>query len=93
MRVFGCPAYVLSKEMQDGKPTRKFSKKRSYLGVFVGFSDAHASSVPLIFNPETKLVSPQYHVIFDEGFETSITTAEEKALQEKVFQSITFFGN
>ena len=58
LRVFGIPAYVLSKEIQVGNPTGKFSKERSYLGVFVGFSDNHAGTVPLIFNQKTKLVSP-----------------------------------
>ena len=77
-RIFGCPAFVLSKEMQDGKATHKFSKTRSYMGIFVGLSPAHAGSVPLIFNPSTKLVSPQYHVIFDEGFETAASSNTEE---------------
>ena len=93
MRIFGCPAYVLSKEMQDGQPTGKFSKQRSYLGVFVGFSSAHAGSVPLIYNPDTKLTSPQYHVIFDEAFETVFSDSSDKEVQEQIFQSLTFLGD
>ena len=89
-RVFGCPVYVLSKDMQDGKPTGKFSKRRSYLGVFVGFSDAHSGSVPLVFNPRTKLVSPQYYCVFDECFDTAVSTCDKKDIQEKIFQSLTF---
>jgi hypothetical protein len=85
-RVFGCPAFVLSKEMQDGKATGKFSKSRSYMGIFVGISPAHAGSVPLIFNPTTKLVSPQYHVIFDEGFETAVGTDDN--LQQRISQHL-----
>lgn len=38
MGVFGCSAYVLRKEIQDKNTTGKFSKKRRYLGVLVGFS-------------------------------------------------------
>ena len=79
--------------MQDGNPTGKFSKERSYLGVFVGFSDNHAGTVPLIFNPKTKLVSPQYHVIYDEGFDTTAASCEGKDLQEKIFQSLSLFGD
>ena len=60
--------------------------------MFISFSDAHAGNVPLIFNPKTKLVSPQYHVIFDEGFDTAFTN-DTKELQEKIFQSITHFGD
>jgi hypothetical protein len=90
-RVFGCPAFVLSNEMQDGKATHKFSKARSYMGVFVGLSPAHAGSVPLIFNPSTKLVSPQYHVIFDEGFETS-TSTNTAELQQLVQAQLSKIG-
>ena len=79
--------------MQDGNPTGKFCKRRSYLGVFVGFSNAHAGSVPLVFNPKTKLVSPQYHCVFDEGFDTAVSTCDKKDLQEKIFQYLTFLGN
>ena len=33
-----------------------------------GQSMEHAGNVLLVFNPLTKLASPQYHVIFDESF-------------------------
>jgi hypothetical protein len=68
--VFGCPVFVLAKELQDGKSMQKFSRARSYMGIYVGQSPHHASNVALIFNPKTQLVSPQYHVVFDEDFET-----------------------
>jgi len=68
-RVFGCPAYVLEKNLADGNGLPKW-KARAYRGVYIGHSEQHSSSVALIWNPQTKLVSAQYHVIFDEGFET-----------------------
>ena len=41
----------------------------------------------MIFNPKTKLVSPQFHVIFDEGFGTAF--AEDSVeLQDKIFHSL-----
>ena len=90
-RVWGCPAYVLSKAMQDGNATGKFSKERSYLGVFVGLSPYHSGSVPMIFNPKTKLVSPQFHVIFDEGFDTTFVE-DSVELQDKIFHSLMKFN-
>ncbi len=69
-RVFGCPVYVLEKALQDGnRPSSKWSD-RCHLGVYVGHSPYHASNVILVYNPKTKLVSPQYHVILDESFDT-----------------------
>ena len=34
----------------------------------VGHSKHHASNVILVYNPITKLVSPQYHIVFDKDF-------------------------
>jgi len=39
-------------------------------GFYVGHSDLHSSSIALIWNPIMKLVSVQYHIVFDEGFQT-----------------------
>ena len=43
---------------------------RSRLGIYVGHSPAHAGSVALVLNPKTGLVSPQYHVVYDDQFST-----------------------
>ena len=40
------------------------------MGIFVGHSPDHASDVALVLNPRTGLVSPQYHVVFDDSFST-----------------------
>ena len=77
--------------MQDNKTTGKFSKDRSYLGVFVGLSPVHAGSVLLILNPHTKLLSPQFHVIFDEDFDTAFAEDSVK-LQDKIFHSLIKFN-
>jgi hypothetical protein len=69
-RVFGCPVYVLDPALQDGNAVPKWDS-RCYQGVYVGHSPHHASNVVLVYNPKTKLVSPQYHIFFDEGFQTA----------------------
>jgi hypothetical protein len=67
--VFGCPIYVLDTALQDGHKISKWSP-RACLGLFLGFSDLHSSQVPLVMNVQTGKISPQYHVIFDNKFET-----------------------
>jgi hypothetical protein len=68
-RVFGSPTYVLQKELQDGATLNKW-KPRSWLGVYVGTSNCHASAILLIYNPTSTRISPQYHVVYDEYFLT-----------------------
>jgi len=67
--VFGCPVYVLDPDLQDGNTLPKWSA-RARLGMFLGFSPHHSSLVPLILNVTTGRISPQYHVVFDDKFET-----------------------
>lgn len=69
MHTFGCPAYVLKTPLQNNKHLPKW-ESRSRVGIFLGMSPRHAQSVYLILNVSTGLVSPQYHVRFDELFET-----------------------
>lgn len=66
-RVFGSPAYVLDKCLQDDDSLAKW-KSRSWLEVYIGHSLVHTGNVPVIYNPITMHVSPQYHVVFDNQF-------------------------
>jgi hypothetical protein len=43
---------------------------RSRQGKFVGYSKEHASNAGLILNPTTGFISPQYHVLYDDEFQT-----------------------
>ena len=40
------------------------------MGIFLCHSPHHAASVPLILSTQTGLVSPQFHCVFDDWFET-----------------------
>jgi hypothetical protein len=66
---FGCPAYVLNDNLAAGKSIPKWHKK-ARLGVYLGRSPNHAQSIALILNLSTGLVSPQFHIKFDDLFET-----------------------
>jgi hypothetical protein len=67
---FGCPAYVLDGDLQNGKKIPKWSS-RSRVGIYLGYSPQHARSVGLILSTTTGLVSPQFHVRYDDEFETT----------------------
>ena len=67
---FGCPVFVLDHRLQGSVAGPPKWDPRSRLGVFVGRSPFHAGSVALVLNPRTGLVSPQYHLVFDDEFTT-----------------------
>ena len=69
MHVWGCPAYVLDPRSQDGKKIPKW-EPRSRRGQFVGVSPLHSSHVGLIRHLRTNNISPQFHVVYDDFFET-----------------------
>ncbi|KAL7580919.1 hypothetical protein ACA910_005738 [Epithemia clementina (nom. ined.)] len=66
---FGCPVYVLDNKLQAQQGVPKW-KSRARLGVYLGASPTHARSVSLVLNPRTAHVSPQFHVKYDDFFET-----------------------
>jgi hypothetical protein len=76
---FGCPVYVLQAPLQSGNMFPKW-KERSRVGIYLGRSPHHAATVPLVLNTQTGLVSPQFHVVYDDNFDT--------VLRDKHFQSL-----
>ena len=66
---FGCPVYVLQAPLQTWSPFSKWGE-RSRIGIFLCHSPHHASSVPLVLSTQTGLVSPQFHCVFDDDFDT-----------------------
>ncbi|CAJ1943881.1 unnamed protein product, partial [Cylindrotheca closterium] len=66
---FGSPVYVLSDNLQALKSHNKWTD-RTRVGIFLCHSPNHASSVPLVLNTKTGFVSPQFHCIYDDGFDT-----------------------
>ena len=75
LHVWGCPVYVLEPALQDGKKIPRW-KPRSRRAVFLWLSPQYASTVPLVLNPATSHISPQFHVIFDDLFSTVVSTLE-----------------
>jgi hypothetical protein len=73
-----CPVYALNSSLASGKSIPKWDNM-CRLGINLGPSPRHARSVSLVLNLTTGLTSPQFHVKYDEFFETvaSITGAPE----------------
>jgi hypothetical protein len=76
---FGCPVYVLEGPLRSLQIFPKWND-RSKVGIHLCHSPQHASSVPLILNPATALVSPQFHVVFDDNFDTVLKDANFDSL-------------
>ena len=86
-RVWGCPAYILDPRLQDGRKIPKWVP-RSRRGQYVGASPLHATSVGIVRNLRTNSISPQFHVVYDNYFETVHST--EDAAPEHGEQLVTF---
>ena len=66
---FGYPVYVLDPCLQDSKKVPKWSR-RSRRGIYLGVSKHYSSTVNLVLNPQTDVISPQYNCVFDYTFST-----------------------
>ena len=75
LHVWGCPVYVLEKKISDGAKIPRW-KPRSTRQMNVGFSEKHASTVPLVLNIDSGYITAQFHVVFDDWFSTIATSVE-----------------
>ena len=76
IHTFRCPVYALDNRLQAGQQIKHWSP-RARLGIYLGPSPRHARTVSLVMNPNTGLVSPQFHVQHDEFFETIQRTKKQ----------------
>ena len=67
---FGCPVFILDAPNQTGSIGTPKWRPRSHTGIYLGHSPCHASSVALVLNLKTGLISPQYHIVYDDEFTT-----------------------
>ena len=86
-KVWGCPAFVLSAKLQDSKKIPKF-QPRARLGQFLGFSTQHSSLIGNIRNLQTGHVSPQWHVAYDELFETTTSAGRNEEELEAIWNEM-----
>ena len=67
---FGCHVFALQSALAAGQIIPKWNA-RARLEVYLRPSPRHVWSVALVLNLSTGLVSPQYHLIFDDFFKTT----------------------
>ena len=60
---------------------------RSHMGIYLGLSPQHVHSVGLILSLKTGLVSPQFHLLFDD----MIGKGEATLLPDSLWQEKTYF--
>ena len=88
---FSCPSYVLDNSLQSGQGAPKW-KQRAPLGIYLGPSPSHARTVALILNLRTGHVSPQFHVKFDDFFETVGNSPTDMAILEPEWKYLSGFA-
>lgn len=70
-----CPTYVLHSGLQGGSKHPNKWVRRSRVAIYLGFSPRHARSVAFVLSLVTGYMSPQFHIKFDDFFET-VTEAQ-----------------
>ena len=75
-RIWGWPAYALDLILQDADKIPNWDH-RTRLGQYLGKSEKHTSTVGLIRNISTWYLSPQFHVVYDNKFQTVMGVDED----------------
>ena len=87
--VWGCPVFILDKQIADGKKLPHW-KPRSKRAIYMGASPVHASSVPLVLNPNSGAIISAFHVVFDDWFAT-VPLPDDYAFPDEEWQRL--FGD
>jgi len=84
-KVWGCPTFVLDPTLAEGKKLPKF-KARARVAQYMGMSDEHSTLVGLVRHLISGSISPQYHLVFDETFEsvTGLGPSESETVEDFV---------
>lgn len=82
LHLWDCPNDVLKPTLQDRNKVPKW-KWHSQQGVFLSLALWYASSIPLVLNPNNNHISLQFHVIFDDLFNTAVSELQEKEVPKE----------
>jgi hypothetical protein len=77
--VWGCLAIVLEPQLQNNKKLPKWNR-HTRVGQFLGYLDEHLSLVANVRHLSTGYVSLQFHVVFDDLFETVVCIGDNDAV-------------
>ena len=83
LHVWGCLAIVLDPKLQNNQKLPKWNR-RACVGQFLGYLGEHLSLVVNVWHLYTGHVSPQFHVVFDDLFETVIRNGDNDAVVNSI---------
>ena len=81
--VLVCPVSVLEAKFQNDQKLPKWNRW-SRKGQFLGFSDEQSTLVATVRNLKTGYISPQYHIFFDDLFETTFHRGQNNPVIDKI---------
>ena len=79
----GMYCFVLEAKLQDDQKLPKWNQG-SQLGQFIGFSDEQSTLVTNVRNLRTGYISPQYHLVFDDLFETTVHIGDNEPVIDNI---------
>ncbi len=85
--VWGCPVYVLEPKLQNCQKLPKWNCW-SRLSQFLGYLDKHSPLVAMVIHLGTGYLSPQYHVVFDDLFETVFSSGSNNVLVDSICENL-----
>jgi hypothetical protein len=78
---------VLKPKLQNGQKLTKWNFW-SRLGQFLGYLDKHSSLVANVRHLKTGFISPQYHVVFDDFFESVFSSGPDDAVVDAIYKDL-----
>ena len=87
--VWGYPIFVLDPKLQNYQKIPKYNW-RYCLGQLLGFSEQHSSLIANVLHINTSNISPQYHVVFDNLFETVYNTGENYPKVDEICNNLFY---
>ena len=75
--------FVLKAKLQNDQKLPKWNR-RSHKGQFLGFSDEHSTLVANVRNLKTGYIYPQYHIVFDDLFETTFCRGKNNPVIDRI---------
>ena len=81
--MWGYPVYVLEAKLQNDQKLPKWNR-RSRLRLFLGFSEEHSTLVANVRNLWTGYILPQYHLVFDDLFKTTVRQGDNQPVIDTI---------
>ncbi len=87
VHVWGCPVFMFEPKLQYDQKLPKWNRC-SRMGQFLGFSNEHLSLFANVQNLSTGYISPQYHLVFDDLFETVIFQGDNDNVIDVIYNDL-----